>query len=88
MDEMHIENIVTSISNFVNKYDYNEDRSLFCKRFSIEHRTLQQNFTKLCLAWINHLSNQDMYDPRNEASVKVCKEISEKVDIVNVLPCI
>lgn len=41
------------------------------------HRTLQQSFTRLCLAWIKELAtNEGMYfDGRNEASVKACKEL-------------
>ena len=45
-----------------------------------EHRTLQQNFTKLCFAWIQHMAEVKEHDLRNEASVKACKKIMTGVD--------
>ena len=55
---------VNFISNYVNSFgtDYKE----FAKLMSYEHRTLQQNFTKLCIAWLKELSETESYDLRNE----------------------
>ena len=41
-----------------------------------EHRTLQQNFTKMCVAWLEHLASLEPgeYDGRNEASVELAGE--------------
>jgi predicted metal-dependent hydrolase len=45
-----------------------------------DHRTLQQTFTMLCLAWLRHLASltDRDYDLRNEASVLLAKEIVER----------
>lgn len=69
--------IVKEISNYVNSYssDYKE----FARLMSYEHRTLQQNFTKLCIAWLRELSETENYDLRNEASVEFAKSIKDKL---------
>ena len=69
--------IVEEISNYVNSYssDYKE----FARLMSYEHRTLQQNFTKLCIAWLKELSETENYDLRNEASVEFAKSIKDKL---------
>ena len=69
--------IVKEISNYVNSYssDYKE----FARLMSYEHRTLQQNFTKLCIAWLKELSETENYDLRNEASVEFAKSIKDKL---------
>lgn len=46
---------------------------------SREHRTLQQGFTRLAVAWILDLAKREHYDLRNEASVTLAKKIVEKV---------
>lgn len=69
--------IVEEISNYVNSYssDYKE----FARLMSYEHKTLQQNFTKLCIAWLKELSETESYDLRNEASVKFAQSIKDKL---------
>jgi len=40
------------------------------------HRTLQQNFTRLCVAWFLRMAEDSFsYDERNEASVKLAKKL-------------
>lgn len=74
---------VDTMSSYVNSMcsDYEE----FAKHMSCEHRTLQQNFTKLCIAWLKQLAQTEYYDLRNEASVKFAQSIQDK--IID-LPCI
>ena len=50
---------------------------LFCDAMSRQHRTLQQSFTRICFAWINHLAGlkENEYDGRNEASVLACQKV-------------
>lgn len=69
---------VKTVSNYVNSMsaDYNE----FAELMGREHRTLQQNFTKLCVAWLKHLATTEYYDLRNEASVKFAQSIQDKLD--------
>lgn len=52
----------------------------FIKGMNRQHRTLQQDFTKLCVAWIQHLAKlQDgEFDGRNEASVQLAKRTIEQ----------
>ena len=77
-DKMIVEMVFDHINNFC------FDPKKFVEYASRQHRTLQQTFTNLCFAWIRHLASleENQYDGRNEASVKVCKEIVEKVDYV------
>lgn len=65
---------VNNVSNMVNSFSFNPED--FCEEFANEHRTLQQNFTRLCFAWIKKCA-EDSYrhDDRNRASHVKCKEI-------------
>ena len=68
---------VNFISSYVNSFgtDYKE----FAKLMSYEHRTLQQNFTKLCIAWLKELSETESYDLRNEGSIKFAQSIKDQL---------
>ena len=68
---------VNFMSNYVNSMS--SDYSEFAQKMSCEHRTLQQNFTKLCIAWLKQLSEAEYYDLRNEASVKFAKRIKDQL---------
>ena len=46
------------------------------------HRTLQQSFTRVCVAWFDHLAEvgargSGHYDMRNEASVRLAEAFQE-----------
>ena len=69
--------IVREISSYVNSM--NSSYEEFARLMSYEHRTLQQNFTKLCIAWLRQLSETENYDLRNEASVKFAQSIKDKL---------
>ena len=75
---MNTSETVSVMSNFVNGMgaDYKE----FARLMGNEHRTLQQNFTKLCVAWLKHLSEVEYYDLRNEGSVKFAQSIKDQLD--------
>jgi hypothetical protein len=70
--------LAETIGNFLNGA-LSRDRKDFVAAMSHQHRTLQQAFTGLCLAWLNHLANlkegSGEYDGRNEASVKTARKI-------------
>jgi hypothetical protein len=74
---MNTSEAVGTISSFVNNMgvDYEE----FARLMGNEHRTLQQNFTKLCVAWLKYLSEVEYYDLRNEGSVKFAQSIKDKL---------
>jgi hypothetical protein len=73
------------MSNYVNSFGGYE---AFCDEMSKEHRTLQQNFTKLCIAWLKTLAKAEHFDPRNEASVQLARKIVEQFEDELYLPCI
>ena len=52
----------------------------FVEGMSHQHRTLQQSFTGVCIAWLKHLSElqEFQYDLRNEDSVKLAKKLLEE----------
>lgn len=68
---------VQTMSSYVNSMgtDYKE----FARLMSYEHRTLQQNFTKLCIAWLKQLSETENYDERNRASVEFAKSVKNQL---------
>lgn len=67
---------VRAVSDMVNNFGFNPTE--FCEQFTREHRTLQQNFTRLCLAWIAKCASEDYgHDDRNRASHVKCKAIAE-----------
>lgn len=48
----------------------------FIKKMSTDHRTLQQNFTRLCLRWLEHMADPSTgVDPRNESSQKIARKL-------------
>lgn len=71
-----MERHTAEVSEMVNTLSFDYD--LFCSLMMREHRTLQQNFTRLCLWWIKTCAS-DSYgqsvDGRNEASHTVCKAL-------------
>jgi hypothetical protein len=73
---MDAKELTSEITNYLNTYG---DKSVeFNEAMSREHRTLQQNFTRLCLAWIEHCASDDYWtDGRNEASKNTAKAILE-----------
>ena len=48
---------------------------------AVMHRTHQQNFTRLCVAWLNHLASlkEGQFDMRNEDSVRLAKKFAAAV---------
>lgn len=73
--------LVTEFSDYVNTFnDKGEEfcavMSNFCNDMSVEHRTLQQSFTKLCLQWLEHCASDEYRtDARNEGSHLIAKEL-------------
>ncbi len=53
---------------------------VFATALSREHRTLQQTFTKVCVAWLSLLAETENYDDRNEASVMFARSIKKQLD--------
>lgn len=50
----------------------------FVERYTRDHRTLQQKFTSLCLAWVETVGSENYtFDGRNEYSHRQCAQIVE-----------
>lgn len=59
------------------------------QRMAREHRTLQQGFMALCVAFIQEEAKAEMWDLRNEQCVKFAKAVVEKIDEATMyMPCI
>lgn len=70
---------VQMVSDMLNSMGFNPEE--FCKQFTKEHRTLQQNFTRLCINWLCTCASDDYrYDGRNEASHLIAKALIENQD--------
>lgn len=52
----------------------------FVDRMQVEHRTLQQSFTRLCVAWFLSLADRTDWDLRNEASILLAKKIKQDLE--------
>lgn len=64
------------VSAFLNVMDDGK-RAAFVEHMAREHRTLQQEFTRMVFAWLYKLAENEHYDARNEASVKAAREVVE-----------
>lgn len=81
---MNYKELASNVANMVNAmvFDYKK----FCECMWFEHRTLQQNFTRLCFAWIRICASEGYgktTDGRNEATHEACKELVSTMDKVN-----
>jgi len=94
---MEAKEITGKMTDYLNSFSNEQKNSDFCEAMSREHRTLQQNFTSLCLAWIEFMGNDSQEfksrftDARNESSNKICTQINEfmkEKGINQNLPCI
>lgn len=73
---MEARELTNQITNYVNSFN---DKSVeFNKAMSNEHRTLQTNFTRLALAWIEYVASDEYRtDLRNEGCKKIASELLE-----------
>lgn len=62
------QSVMTAVNTFCNEQKV-------AQYMTHEHRTLQQNFTRLCVEWLKALSEVEMYDDRNEASVRLAHDL-------------
>jgi hypothetical protein len=70
---------VKNLSSALNSFSFNTKE--FCMCMTREHKTLQQSFMRLCLAWIETCSSEAYdYDGRNEQSHKLAKAIRILLD--------
>lgn len=82
--DKNAETAVKAMSNYVNNFGCKPME--FATLMGREHRTLQQTFTGICVAWLEHLARceaQGYYDLRNEASVKLGKRFVNAIEEVD-----
>jgi hypothetical protein len=79
MKDMNGTELAEAAANTLNSSLDSEEIVLFVERMGREHRTLQQGFTRLCQAWLEHLAAlpETHYDARNEASVEYARKAVE-----------
>ena len=66
--------LANDISNGINNLSFSVPE--FINAMCLEHRTLQQKFTGICLKWIEHVASEDYRtDGRNVLSHEKCKKI-------------
>ena len=76
MDKLTAKQTVENVTDYLNSFSSKEKE--FIEEMSKEHRTLQQSFTKLCLAWVEHCASPEYrFDGRNEQSHNISKDILE-----------
>ena len=69
---------VQTVSNMLNSLGFVPE--LFCAEMKKDHRTIQQNFTRLCFEWIKTCAQEDYpHDERNRASHIKCKYIVDRM---------
>ena len=62
------------VSNMLNSLGFIPEK--FCVEVAKDHRTIQQNFTRLCFVWIKLCASDEYrHDERNRASHIKCKAI-------------
>ena len=73
--------VVDILFNYFNSFASSNHNKLI-ELMARQHRTLQQNFTRFCLSWLRYLAslNENQYDARNEASVKLAKKMVKEVE--------
>jgi hypothetical protein len=71
--------VAKQVSAMINGYGSNEQKQ-FIEEMSRDHRTLQQGFTRLCVAWFENLAERESHDLRNQGSVELAKELKPILD--------
>ncbi|MBR5199419.1 MAG: hypothetical protein IKW20_06275 [Bacteroidales bacterium] len=80
---------VEMVSDMLNSFSFSPEE--FCKDFTREHRTIQQNLTRLCIHWLCTCASDDYrFDGRNEASHVIAKALieSQSPDFIGYIPFI
>lgn len=80
-----------SLARTINTMNDREIMAGFVERMAREHRTLQQNFTRLAYLWLVDLAQRHkhgLFDARNEASCALAAKIVKEHGEVPPLPLI
>ena len=80
MEQKTNKEIANELTNLVNNMCF--DYKGVANELSNQHRTLQANFTRLCVSWLERcaeLDKEGWFDLRNEDAVKLGTEFMEKI---------
>jgi len=73
--------VVDMVADFLNVFGDSKRIQEFVSEMESQHRTLQQSFTRLCVAWLKRLAEPDYhYDDRNKASVRLAQSLKDKLE--------
>ena len=67
------------LAQFTNSFD-NGCQQAFAEGMLRQHRTLQQNVVRMFMSYMDMLAEQDDYDLRNQASIRLAKRIKRLMD--------
>ena len=71
--------VANVLSDYINTLDSQANDRLV-QQLAAMHPTLQQNFTRLCVAWFKKLAQKSLYDDRIKASVILAKKLKPELD--------
>lgn len=87
--EVDAKPMAEQISHYLNTFGHDHCIKALVKEIDLDHRTLQQTFTKLCVMWLEHCGHPDYrYDGRNDASHKLGEAFQTLPENVRHLPFI
>jgi len=69
----------SKIADYLNTMGAGPKIKELVKALSSEHRTLQQLFTRVCIAWLQDLAEREHFDDRNKASVELARKIMKNL---------
>ena len=74
-DMMDLARVTADLLNHM-RNDTDQGRLAFCAAMALQHRTLQQAFTRLCVAWFLCAADPAYRsDPRNEATQQLARRL-------------
>ena len=72
--------VVDQLGNVINNFSYDDQADAFFQMLTRQHRTLQQNFWRMIIKVILRYADTKWFDPRNEASVELCKKFKKLLE--------
>lgn len=67
--------LAKDLSTWVNKFDSRPEREALAKEMANDHPTLQQAKMRVFMAFVQEMASKEYFDARNEASVKLARQI-------------
>jgi hypothetical protein len=80
VDTMNNQKEVNLAIHITDELNGSFDKKAFCERMAREHRTLQSEFTSLCLEWLlkcREMYEEEYYDGRNQFACRTGKVLMD-----------